>query len=693
MTINSFDRYEYSVVERCFTLWLFSVLLFLSGIPTVGLIIHSILKTPIWTVPKIYELKMYAIIMFMCALLPFLDHYIPRRFKRLSTHYKLYMMVFYPLTTVLYCFGNPHKYHYISVFILSLGGIALYIYDGLYEKETTLSYINKHYYQLLALSLFLTTLIVLYSSTDNVVHLFSWWSLIVFVMAMLFIQYVNFKNKFLVLPFLCGLFLVTFYSNAGYDPLHTGFFIGPVLEVLYGHAHPLTLDIQYGGGLTAFLAAYYKVRGAVTDEGMQDLLKALTFIEYTLVFFVAEALYHSRKIAFIALLAILFFNFYSVGAIYYGYPSIGALRFGFIYLILFTWLLEGAWLSQRTVFFIVSILGSLAFIWSFESAVYTIPALFFAEYVNKSFKKFFPVFLGCFSLIVLAYLSPILFQGKWPEFWRYYEYPLLYANGLAQMPLTRLANIWWFFPLIYGFFLIKIMSGALSSKLISALTVYGALLFTYFGGRSASPNIFHVSIPFILLSIYFILNLKTVTHFTKHIFLSCVLVVILSQDMVWGGTGLVALNFWNKNLVLFKKNIVAVLMNTTPKIPSVNDKYCAAFQPLHKYIENNSIAIMNEHSDFYHFYACTKTHNAFGLNPYLEISSNPFASNRAILKAEALANRFILVDSDLIRLKSSLFNKELPQSILQKISVKMIEELKVDDTTYIVYENKRVAHL
>ena len=119
------------------------------------------------------------------------------------------------------------------------------------------------------------------------------------------------KKQLLIYLLLLSLFMITFFSTSGYDIYHYTYFIGPIIEIIYGHFHPLTLDAQYGSGLTTFLALYYKLLGYVTIGGMQNLLKILTFMQYSLVFFIASAIYQSRKIAFLALLATLFFHFYS----------------------------------------------------------------------------------------------------------------------------------------------------------------------------------------------------------------------------------------------------------------------------------------------------------------------------------------------------------------------------------------------
>ena len=488
------------------------------------------------------------------------------------------------------------------------------------------------------------------------------------------------------------LFIITFFSTTGAgigsSAFHYGFFIGPIFEILHGHSYPLTLDLQYGWGLTAFLAVYYKLLGSVTLLGMQNLLKILAFLQYSLIFFIASALYQSRKIALLALGAILFFNFYSQGDLYYTCPSIGFLRFGFIYLILFTWVCEGKWISEKSSFIIVSILGSLSFVWSFESAVYTLPALFFAEYIQHSFKKFLPIFLACFSCIILAYLAPMLFYGQWPELWRYYEYPLLYASGFGQVPLTRYFNAWWFFPLLYGFLSIKIISGSISNRFVSALTVYGMLLFTYYGGRAEPNNLFHVAIPFILLSIYLVINLNPLTKTSRQVLLAMLLVAYCSIEMAWDSHSLVAENIWKKNLPLLKHSLLTLAADRDSQL---NVNACIDYQPLYKYIENNSIALISDDENIYRFYDCTKTHNAFGLNPYAEIAINPKATQRIAARATASTNKFLLVDAQLIQHKTDRYNSHLATSILESFATEKIGELKIGATTFVLLRNQKIV--
>ena len=189
-TIRS-SKFQNTTAENCFTLWLLGVLAFLSGIPLISTIVCNLLNKPIWSVPKTYELKIYACCMLMCIGLSSLFKYKPNLLTKSYDLYRLYILLFYPSAACLYAIGHSEQLHYWSIFILSLGGLSLFIYETYYHS-ISLFYVRQHYYQLLALSCLSASIVVLTHSVGNVFHLFSWWTFCVFIFGILFI---NFKKK------------------------------------------------------------------------------------------------------------------------------------------------------------------------------------------------------------------------------------------------------------------------------------------------------------------------------------------------------------------------------------------------------------------------------------------------------------------------------------------------------------------
>lgn len=431
---------------------------------------------------------------------------------------------------------------------------------------------------------------------------------------------------------------------------------------------------------------------------MREFLRSLAFTAYFLIFFIAAHIYRSYKIAAFALLAILFFNFYSQIDKYYTCPSGGFIRFGFIYFILSIYLLESKkLLSQKTTFFTVAIISSLGSIWSFESAVYTLPAVFFVEYINKTLKQFLPIFLMCFSVIVLAYLSPYALERQWPSIDRFYEYAMVYAGGFNQVNFSRFTSFWWLFPLLYGFMLLRILTGYVSNKIVVGLTIYAICLFTYYGGRADPNNLLHVSIPFILLSIYLVLNLKSVSLFVKQILLALTLTTFLSVNYQWDESGkMVMKQIGLRNLPLVLNHFLPrsaqmKVIQTLKNPDDIVQSDCSLYAPLEKYIENGTIALLNEDDHLYLFYACTHTNNALAVNPYKEISLNPKAIKRTIAKAAAIPNQYLLVESSLLQRKTNdEHGSRMTADILNAKQYKKIGEVKLADSTIVVFRTENI---
>jgi len=473
--------------------------------------------------------------------------------------------------------------------------------------------------------------------------------------------------------------------------------------------HPFMLDIQYGAGLTWFLALYFKLLGGVSFVGLQILLRILTYIQYILVYFIAFRMYSSHKIAFLALLAAMVLSFYYMFDLYY-YPSTGFLRFGFGYLILCCYMLEHRCISRSTSLFLICIIASISTIWSFESAFFTLSALFFTEYISKSLGKFIPIFIICFILVLLTYFYPFIIAGKWPLFSKYYEYVLLYTNAVGVMPLSWETSFWWLFPLVYVFILMNIITGKIKDRLVIFLTIYGMTIFLYFVNRAHPNNLFPVSIPFILLSIYIFVNIRNISVVAKQILLSIVLSIFFVShysdvitSLVGKGPKLIINGIVTKNIVLVKNAFISTdsfkkSINLAPRID------CSTYEPLVKYVENNSLAILyndisltadQNYDALFNVYECTHAHNAFRVNTYAEFVINPYAVKRALAAPISTTNKYILVDSDLINNKKyfdwySLYvngDGKFAEEIIWKLHAEKIDELKIKNKTLMIYKN------
>lgn len=574
----------------------------------------------------------------------------------------------------------------LIIFDLYVIGMGALYYDLFYSKINDyldLFIANKNIFFLICV--ITSILFILYFSNDIRFNLLSLYTPILFFSFLLTLYYANFPKKYFIFLLPVFILTLTFATNGGIDLRHYSFMLGPVIEILYGHHHPFTVDIQYGGGLAFFLAFYFKLKGFISLYALHTLLKYLTFVQYLLVYTIAVTLYRSYKIAFLALVVILFFNFYSQGMKYYGYPSSGFLRFGFIYLILLCYLLEEKKIfSKKLSLFFLSLLGSISFIWSFESAMMTLPALFFAEYINKNLLAFLSVFLILFGIIIFLYLAPLLFTPHTIDWVRYIEYPMIYGEGFCRAPMNQSISFWWLLPSLYGFYLIRILLGIENRKIIVALVVYGTALFTYYIMRGHPNNIFHASIPFILLSIYLVIDIKFSSSLIKNILLASLLTSFFLPYYAFENTDKMILKkifSSNFNLLIGKENLFSDLL------PHAEN--CSDFASLKKYIKNNTIALLTEDLGFFHFYTCEKISNSFKMSIYDEVIINSNAKKRILSHLKPLSNQYILVDMDL--LNKNLFNlnkiygDHFPQQLLALLQAKKIGELKLKGRIFGIY--------
>ncbi|HLX52853.1 MAG TPA: hypothetical protein VKR58_02875, partial [Aquella sp.] len=445
------------LIENAFYFWLNSTILFLSMLPIIGYVLHKA-DNKVWTFPITWESKGYV----LCVLSGLFIVWLFKHLANTATvfRYRFFAIFFYPFAVLAYSYITNDFAKYLVVFLFSSLGCLIQFYDLYRPIIINSGELIKKSHNILLISIGITVGLVVYKSTGSEFSIISIWMLLAFLAFFIILRYVNISAKYILWLLPVFIFIVTFLSmdNDYIDYVHYGFFLGPVVEIVYGHLHPFMLDIQYGAGLTWFLALYFKLLGGVSFVGLQILLRILTYIQYILVYFIAFRMYSSHKIAFLALLAVLAFSFYYMYDLYY-YPSTGFLRFGFVYLILGCYLLEGVFISRYISLLLICTIASVAAIWSPESAFFTLPALFFTEYVNRNLLKVLTIFGLCFIVVLVIYFFPFIAAGKWPMLSKYYEYETLYSSGLVKIALSRETSFWWLFPLVYLFVLMNVIIG------------------------------------------------------------------------------------------------------------------------------------------------------------------------------------------------------------------------------------------
>ncbi len=676
-----------------FNAFLISLILIVFGLTAIPIAAKLITHSRDWVVPKSFELKIYALVMFIFFGVPLLRRWLPTLFLNVHVRFYRYLLFFLPITTIFYTYKWTERSLTAYGFVFAFSVIALLIVGwDLYKPKVLSNHWLQRFWQKFLLAIGICVFYIIYKTQPQIFHVKSWIFLVSFILCYGFIRRSETRSLWLIPLMLVMLLVLSFFSMTGLDVFHYVFYLGPVTSIIYGHYHPFLLDAQYGGGCTTFLASYFKWMVPLSLQYMQYLLKVLAFVQYTLIFFIAAAIYQSRKMAFVALLTILTFNFFSQSTYYYFCPSIGFMRFGFIYLILGIYLLQEK-LSINLRVILISLITALAVFWSFESAIYTLPAVAFAELINKNLKRFLAFFIPLFILMGCIYFSPFIKIEKLPAFSYYYEYALIYASGFFQVPVTRAISFWWLFPVVYGYFLVKIMSGELTDRRIVALVVYGIALFTYYAGRADDNNIYHVSIPFILLSLYLVWTLQSISLQKKRVIVALIVAIFMTTSSVWVTKKSILKQIWHDNLPLVKQTVregwpffshedvdeLQIYSHGDVVVPG-----CHFFNPLQKYIEHGTLFLLTEDNRYYKVYFCNHVYNPLGLLPFNEVDINPKARDRVVTRVSEINNRYLLVDQKLL-IQPDAEKTDLTLRLLKAFDGKKTAVIHLGDATFVVF--------
>jgi hypothetical protein len=311
----------------------------------------------------------------------------------------------------------------------------------------------------------------------------------------------------------------------GFNRYHYSFFLGPLADFQSGKSFLVNINSQYGIFIFYFLSIFFKV----LPLGFESFCFVLTFLfvfQYFCFYFILRQLFSSRLFSFICLVVLLMINYFATMGRITESPSVGPLRFGFIYLLLALVILRNQHPSYKRYFYIFeSAVVAVAVFWSFEVCVYTLPpylGLMFYESIRfepnlkinwKSFNQRI-VGLIFFCLLFLSFIYGDVYRRTYelPHWSYYFDYVFLYKNGFGMFFVPALGGWWVIACILLGSFLIvwgsltkwkhKILPTHLNA--MAFLTFYGIFQFFYFLGRAHPNNLFHISMPSILLSAYWL---------------------------------------------------------------------------------------------------------------------------------------------------------------------------------------------
>jgi hypothetical protein len=313
--------------------------------------------------------------------------------------------------------------------------------------------------------------------------------------------------------------------NFNIERYHATYFLGPLSDLVGGKSLLANINGQYGIYIFYFLSLFFKIL-PLGFKSFCFVLTSLTIIQYFCFYFVARHLFNSKLYSFLCLIVLLMVNHFATVGYMTQYPSVGPLRFGFIYLLLMIIIFRNRYPEYKNYFYIAeAAVAAIAIFWSFEVGVYTVPAylgLMFYESVlieggiefNWKLLARRVAYMICFCLPLLGFIYLDVFQRthELPHWSYYFDYIFYYKGGFDMLPVDPI-GVWWLMIGILLFSLFIVLGGLTKTKelmdcsdfnAVVLLTFYGITQFLYFMGRAHPNNLFHVSMPSILLGAYWL---------------------------------------------------------------------------------------------------------------------------------------------------------------------------------------------
>ncbi len=613
-------------------------------------------------IPKTAELPIYA--GFMCAAVVWFlfARYIQHTLRKNVPFFWVLLSLYLPTIAIVNALPNVSKQ---STMILFWSGLTIAL---LWLIESLLASTQKKSIALcmLIMGLATATVLTIVLSVGNTFSI-SLTTLVIFGVVWLLLEKGRLRVSDSIFTFGVALLLTIpiFLVIPGPTNVHHySYLLGPIIETLYGR-HPL-VDIapQYGSGMTVALAWYFRFVGHVSNDGLLVLLKFLTYCQFLLFFVIGWSLYRSRSLAVFALLSALVFAYFSQGDQYFSYPSTGFLRFGFPMIIAGLYCIPSETFAKRYRSHLVAFIAAIASFWSFESMIYTLPAVCAAEWTAHRLRTFAPLLFIYIIAVGSAYLLPLIFSGHMPDLAQYIEYPFIYVNGFGQILLERHTTLWWLLIPIALWGVAQSIWDELPDSRIALLSVYALAIFTYFGGRAHPNNVHHISLPFILLLFFYVSKISYRTW--RHAVAAMAVSVILSINMSDFSSGPVL------------KSMLASLRaswNTTP--PVLDD--CGPYSDFRHYVRSGKIALLDASDSAYMIHACISAANAFAINPYSQTALSPLAIARAIGMARTLPKQPVLVATD-------TESSSLASAILQQMTLGQGQTVIIGNREYKLYD-------
>ncbi len=416
-----------------------------------------------------------------------------------------------------------------------------------------------------------------------------------------------------VLVILLVIFLI-FDPTFPIERHHQNHILSPAHDLKLGRSLLVDINCQYG------VLSVYFVKSALSIlpfsyQGLSLLVTILLIIQYSVVYILLRYLLKSFIPSVLILWLIIEANFFATLGEAAAYPSIGPLRFGLSYLLLLAvaarsqYTTKGKFLRMAQ-WFVVAVASA----WSMETFVYvffTYASIIIYEIgmESKTIKIFIlsvvkdVLGLLFFALIVHSLLAANIYwrSHHLPRWDYYFDYISLYSKKEFGTMLIAPWSPWILFIVIPFASLMALAFKIIfrntdnehsgQFKIIAGLAGLSIAQFTYFLGRSHPNNLFHISIPVILLAAYWLVYLaRTREAFPKGFYPAfnyCCYFALAALFFNLAPQTVEKLNAKWHNYGDFKKNW-GVLVSRTPTTQEVRE----ALYLLDKYIKDRRQAAL-----------------------------------------------------------------------------------------------------
>ncbi|MAF36863.1 hypothetical protein CL622_07130, partial [archaeon] len=335
--------------------------------------------------------------------------------------------------------------------------------------------------------------------------------------------------------------LLIFHPNLPYDEHHYNFVIGSVNDMLNGKPLLYETTNQYGILSTYFLSGVFKFVN-LSYEAFSFISFLAYYAYYIGLYYLIKIWLRSHLWAYLGtsvILAVTYFLQISPSLSALLYPGFSPFRYGLLLPVAVLLLLYSRQ-QNKLVKESAIIISVLAFFWNYDTGAYLAISTFltlgyfvlqesglWSGRLRKLFYlalKFLGYTLGVFGLLNL--INYVAFNS-WP-LWDELVADILRAPAQNKIPFIGFYQVYIY---IYVSVLLTLLYFGLKHKRVNWLllffTIYGIFSFTYYAGNSAWSLLYPITVPLILIGLYYGAN-----YFTQRLVFSILVSVLVFSGLV-----------------------------------------------------------------------------------------------------------------------------------------------------------------